>query len=138
MSCLFNLQQMLMSISGTLAITLIAAKVICAGEDEEFVAYMLSSALFSNGICTILMNVIGVRYVRVPHCGCSPQRYGMSPYQLPFNHPHPPHWGPFKINLPGFCRDYLIQHSVPFHQDKQLPEMVLLYVPINSHARNAV
>ncbi|XP_034328333.2 solute carrier family 23 member 1 [Magallana gigas] len=57
----FSLQQMLMSISGTLAITLIASKVICAGEDEEFVAYMLSSALFSNGICTILMNVVGVR-----------------------------------------------------------------------------
>lgn len=68
LSYLFNLQQMLMSISGTLAITLIASKVICAGEDEEFVAYMLSSALFSNGICTILMNVVGVRYVRVPRC----------------------------------------------------------------------
>lgn len=80
-----------MSISGTLAITLIASKVICAGEDEEFVAYMLSSALFSNGICTILMNVVGVRYVRVPRCDrdCSQQRYGMSPlYQLHLN-PHP-------------------------------------------------
>lgn len=80
-----------MSISGTLAITLIASKVICAGEDEEFVAYMLSSALFSNGICTILMNVVGVRYVRGPRYGrdCSQKRYGMSPlYQLHLN-PHP-------------------------------------------------
>ena len=57
----FPLQQMLMSLSGTLGVTLIASNVICASNDEEFVTYMLSSALFSNGICTILMNLIGVR-----------------------------------------------------------------------------
>ncbi|XP_022341468.2 solute carrier family 23 member 2-like isoform X1 [Crassostrea virginica] len=57
----FALQQMLMSLSGTLGVTLIASNVICASNDEEFVTYMLSSALFSNGICTILMNLIGVR-----------------------------------------------------------------------------
>ncbi|XP_056005480.1 solute carrier family 23 member 1-like isoform X2 [Ostrea edulis] len=57
----FAFQQLLMSISGTLAIVLIASKVICAEDDEEFVAYILSSSLFMNGVCTILMNVIGVR-----------------------------------------------------------------------------
>ncbi|XP_061186309.1 solute carrier family 23 member 1-like isoform X2 [Saccostrea echinata] len=58
---LFAFQQFLMSISGTLAVVLIASKVICAGDDEEFVAYILSSSLCMNGVCTILMNTIGVR-----------------------------------------------------------------------------
>lgn len=106
-----------MSISGTLAITLVAAKVICAGEDEEFVAYMLSSALFSNGICTILMNVIGVRYVRSPHCGrdCSPQRYGLSLYKLPLN-PHPfPIVTHLRLIYPVLLPDVMIKNRLYSH-----------------------
>lgn len=61
---------MLMFILGILVIILIVFKVICVGEDEEFVVYMFSFVFFFNGICIIFMNVVGVRYVCVFCCDC--------------------------------------------------------------------
>ncbi|OWF46668.1 solute carrier family 23 member 1-like isoform X2 [Mizuhopecten yessoensis] len=58
---LIGFQHALLSLSGSLAIVLIAADVICAKEDAELTSQMLSSTLFVNGVSTILMVTIGAR-----------------------------------------------------------------------------
>ncbi|XP_033756827.1 solute carrier family 23 member 1-like isoform X2 [Pecten maximus] len=61
MLLLIGFQHALLSLSGSLAVVLIAADVICAKDDPEFISQMLSSTLFVNGVSTILMVTIGAR-----------------------------------------------------------------------------
>ncbi|KAK3598681.1 hypothetical protein CHS0354_006356 [Potamilus streckersoni] len=57
----FALQQALLSLSGSLAISLLVADVVCAANDEDVKSRLLSSTLFMNGVTTLAMVVIGVR-----------------------------------------------------------------------------
>ncbi|KAL3863268.1 hypothetical protein ACJMK2_005033 [Sinanodonta woodiana] len=57
----FALQQALLSLSGSLAISLLVADVVCAANDEAIKSRLLSSTLFMNGITTLAMVIIGVR-----------------------------------------------------------------------------
>ncbi|XP_061184454.1 solute carrier family 23 member 2-like [Saccostrea echinata] len=57
----FAMQQALLSLSPSLAVSLLAAEYACAEHDEDFKSRLLSSTLFMNGITTLLMNTIGVR-----------------------------------------------------------------------------
>ncbi|XP_069139817.1 solute carrier family 23 member 1-like [Argopecten irradians] len=61
MLLLIGFQHALLSLSGSLAVVLIAADVICAKDNAEFVSQMLSSTLLVNGVSTILMVTIGAR-----------------------------------------------------------------------------
>ncbi|XP_060072559.1 solute carrier family 23 member 1-like [Ylistrum balloti] len=61
MILLIGFQHALLSLSGSLAVVLIASDVICAEDDAEFISQMLSSTLLVNGLSTILMVTIGAR-----------------------------------------------------------------------------
>lgn len=50
-----------MSLSTSLAVSLLVADYACAEHDEDFKSRLLSSTLFMNGITTLLMVTIGVR-----------------------------------------------------------------------------
>ena len=52
---------MLMSLSRSLSTSLLVADILCARENEEFKARLLSTTMFLSGICTLLQNTIGVR-----------------------------------------------------------------------------
>ncbi|XP_060079225.1 solute carrier family 23 member 1-like [Ylistrum balloti] len=58
---LFALQQALLSLSTSLAVSLLVAQVVCAEDNEDFKARLLSSTLFMNGITTLLMVTLGIR-----------------------------------------------------------------------------
>lgn len=57
----FAMQQALLSLSTSLAVSLLVADYACAEHDEDFKSRLLSSTLFMNGITTLLMVTIGVR-----------------------------------------------------------------------------
>uniref|UniRef100_K1RCD0 Phosphotransferase n=1 Tax=Magallana gigas TaxID=29159 RepID=K1RCD0_MAGGI len=57
----FAMQQALLSLSSSLAVSLLVADYACAEHDEDFKSRLLSSTLFMNGITTLLMVTIGVR-----------------------------------------------------------------------------
>ncbi|XP_056005753.1 uncharacterized protein LOC125657493 isoform X2 [Ostrea edulis] len=57
----FAMQQALLSLSTSLAVSLLVAEYACAEHDEDFKSRLLSSTLFMNGITTLLMITIGVR-----------------------------------------------------------------------------
>ncbi|XP_061184447.1 solute carrier family 23 member 2-like isoform X2 [Saccostrea echinata] len=57
----FAMQQALLALSTSLAVSLLVAEYACAEHDEDFKSRLLSSTLFMNGITTLLMNTIGVR-----------------------------------------------------------------------------
>ncbi|OWF42908.1 solute carrier family 23 member 1-like isoform X2 [Mizuhopecten yessoensis] len=57
----FALQQALLSLSTSLAVSLLVAQVVCAEDNEDFKAKLLSSTLFMNGITTLLMVTLGIR-----------------------------------------------------------------------------
>ncbi|XP_033757145.1 LOW QUALITY PROTEIN: solute carrier family 23 member 1-like [Pecten maximus] len=61
LTILFALQQALLSLSTSLAVSLLVAQVVCAEENEDFKAKLLSSTLFMNGITTLLMVTLGIR-----------------------------------------------------------------------------
>ncbi|XP_033757178.1 solute carrier family 23 member 2-like [Pecten maximus] len=61
LTVLFALQQALLSLSTSLAVSLLVAQVVCAEENEDFKAKLLSSTLFMNGITTLLMVTLGIR-----------------------------------------------------------------------------
>ncbi|KAL3864972.1 hypothetical protein ACJMK2_006612 [Sinanodonta woodiana] len=61
LSVFFGLQQALLSLAGSLSVSLLVADVVCAENDEEFKTWLLSSTLFMNGVTTILMTLFGVR-----------------------------------------------------------------------------
>jgi len=52
-----------LSLSTSLAVSLLVAQVVCAEADEDFKAKLLSSTLFMNGITTLLMVTLGIRFV---------------------------------------------------------------------------
>ncbi|XP_078311878.1 solute carrier family 23 member 1-like [Crassostrea virginica] len=57
----FAMQQALLSLSTSLAVSLLVAEYACAEHDEDFKSRLLASTLFMNGITTLLMVTIGVR-----------------------------------------------------------------------------
>ncbi|KAK3094626.1 hypothetical protein FSP39_004171 [Pinctada imbricata] len=57
----FALQQALLSLSTSLAVSLLVAQVVCAEHQEEFKSKLLSSTLFMNGVTTLLMVLFGAR-----------------------------------------------------------------------------
>ncbi|XP_062569270.1 solute carrier family 23 member 1-like isoform X2 [Saccostrea cucullata] len=57
----FAMQQALLALSTSLAVSLLVAEYACAEHKEDFKSRLLSSTLFMNGITTLLMNTIGVR-----------------------------------------------------------------------------
>ncbi|XP_060079224.1 solute carrier family 23 member 1-like [Ylistrum balloti] len=61
LTVLFALQQALLSLSTSLAVSLLVAQVVCAEDNEDFKARLLSSTLFMNGITTLLMVTLGIR-----------------------------------------------------------------------------
>ncbi|XP_060600202.1 solute carrier family 23 member 1-like isoform X2 [Ruditapes philippinarum] len=58
---LFGFQQAIISIAHQLVVSLLVAEVVCASNDSEFKARLLSSTLFMTGLTTLLMVTIGVR-----------------------------------------------------------------------------
>ncbi|XP_053407237.1 solute carrier family 23 member 1-like isoform X1 [Mercenaria mercenaria] len=58
---LFGFQQAIISIAHQLVVSLLVAEVVCASNDSEFKARLLSSTLFMTGFTTLLMVTIGVR-----------------------------------------------------------------------------
>ncbi|XP_033758171.1 solute carrier family 23 member 2-like [Pecten maximus] len=61
LTLMFALQQALLSLSGSLAVSLLMAEVVCAEDNDEFKAKLLSSTLFMNGVTTFFMVTLGVR-----------------------------------------------------------------------------
>ncbi|XP_076472992.1 solute carrier family 23 member 1-like [Babylonia areolata] len=61
MCFLFGLQQILLSISSTIAIPLVVCNAICAGDLDLVKSEVLSTFLFMCGVCTILQVLVGVR-----------------------------------------------------------------------------
>lgn len=61
MTCLFGLQQVLLSISSTISIPLIVAREICADDLDLVKSEIMSTFLFMSGVCTLLQTTIGVR-----------------------------------------------------------------------------
>lgn len=61
LTLMFAFQQALLSLSTSLAVSLLVAEVVCAEENEDFKAKLLSSTLFMNGITTFLMVMVGIR-----------------------------------------------------------------------------
>ncbi|OWF55077.1 solute carrier family 23 member 1-like [Mizuhopecten yessoensis] len=61
LTLMFAFQQALLSISGSLAVSLLVAEVVCAEDNDEFKAKLLSSTLFMNGLTTFLMVTLGIR-----------------------------------------------------------------------------
>ncbi|KAL3863340.1 hypothetical protein ACJMK2_005100 [Sinanodonta woodiana] len=57
----FALQQALLSLSMSVAISLLVTDVVCAANDQAIKSRLLSSTLFMNGVTTLAMVVIGVR-----------------------------------------------------------------------------
>ena len=59
----FNLlfQQGLLSLSGSLVVSLLVAQAVCASHNDAFKTKLLSSTLFMNGVTTLAMNLVGVR-----------------------------------------------------------------------------
>lgn len=58
---LFGFQQAVISIAHQLVVSLLVAEVVCASNDSEFKARLLSSTLFMTGLTTVLMVTIGSR-----------------------------------------------------------------------------
>ena len=48
--------------------SLLVAEVVCASHNEVFKAKLFSSTLVMNGLTTLAMNVIGVRYDKIRIC----------------------------------------------------------------------
>ena len=44
--------------------SLLVADILCARENEQFKARLLSTTMFLSGMCTVLQNTIGVRFVQ--------------------------------------------------------------------------
>lgn len=59
----FYLQQALLSLSSSLAISFLVADVACAKDNEDVKATLLSSTLLMNGLTTLFMVTLGIRYV---------------------------------------------------------------------------
>ncbi|KAL4231675.1 hypothetical protein ACF0H5_009254 [Mactra antiquata] len=57
----FAVQQSIISIAHQLVVSLLVAEVVCASNDSEFKARLLSSTLFMTGLTTLLMVTVGVR-----------------------------------------------------------------------------
>ncbi|XP_060594872.1 solute carrier family 23 member 2-like isoform X2 [Ruditapes philippinarum] len=55
------LQQALLALSGSLVVSLLVAEAVCAENDQNIKAKLLSSTLFMNGITTVAMNLFGTR-----------------------------------------------------------------------------
>ncbi|XP_045168875.2 solute carrier family 23 member 2-like isoform X2 [Mercenaria mercenaria] len=58
---LCGLQQALLALSGSLVVSLLVAEAVCAENDQNVKAKLLSSTLFMNGITTVAMNLFGIR-----------------------------------------------------------------------------
>lgn len=61
MTFFFGLQQVLISLSGSLTVSLFVAKLVCAQADEDFKAKLLCTTMFMSGVCSILQTVVGIR-----------------------------------------------------------------------------
>ncbi|XP_060063606.1 solute carrier family 23 member 2-like [Ylistrum balloti] len=61
LTLMFAFQQALLSLSGSLAVSLLVAEVVCAEDNDEFKAKLLSSTLFMNGVTTFFMVTLGIR-----------------------------------------------------------------------------
>lgn len=55
------MQQALLSLSTGIAVSLLVSQVVCAENNDEIRAKLLSSTLFMNGITTLLMVTVGIR-----------------------------------------------------------------------------
>jgi hypothetical protein len=53
----------------SLAVTVIVAEAICAEHDKDFQAELLGSTLFMNGVTTLAMVTLGIRYVTMVTLG---------------------------------------------------------------------
>ncbi|KAJ8317126.1 hypothetical protein KUTeg_005030 [Tegillarca granosa] len=61
LTLLFAMQQALLSLSTGIAVSLLVSQVVCAENNDEIRAKLLSSTLFMNGITTLLMVTVGIR-----------------------------------------------------------------------------
>ncbi|KAJ8320132.1 hypothetical protein KUTeg_001719 [Tegillarca granosa] len=61
LTLLFALQQSLLSLSLNLVVSLLVAEVVCAKENDEFKAKLLSSTMFMSGLTTLLQVTVGIR-----------------------------------------------------------------------------
>ncbi|CAI9717213.1 solute carrier family 23 member 1-like isoform X2 [Octopus vulgaris] len=58
---LFGIQQALLSLSGSLTVSLTVANLVCAQADEDFKAKLLCTTMLMSGCCSLLQTVIGIR-----------------------------------------------------------------------------
>ena len=58
---IYNFQQTLLSIAGSLIIPLLVADSVCAKDDNQLMTTLLSTTMLMNGLTSFMQTVVGIR-----------------------------------------------------------------------------